>query len=212
MRYTMVAAIAAALACLPPVVDARGSSGHSEIQSSIHAGHHASSSPRVPRMGAVINPSFGQPRRELSHGTSRGLVHEPVNKSMLRGSDRSVIGIGTWFGDWTPVGIPVAVFNFEPTAPETSSEPEILRQRAAPERSRPAVIVVVDDHKPAVALKSKELNNAEQFAKANGCPAPMAKMNFAVVGVDNFETFSVACGGEKRMMIRCDAGQCLAMQ
>ena len=68
--------------------------------------------------------------------------------------------------------------------------------------------VVPDDHKPAVVLKSKELNNAEQFAKANGCPAPVAKMNFAVVGVDNFETFTVACGSERPMLVRCDTGQC----
>jgi hypothetical protein len=67
---------------------------------------------------------------------------------------------------------------------------------------------VLDDHARAVALKSKELNNAEQFAKANGCPAPAAKMNFAVYGVDNFETFTVACGSESPMSVRCDNGRC----
>ena len=71
--------------------------------------------------------------------------------------------------------------------------------------------VVPDDHKPAVVLKSKELNNAEQFAKANGCSAPTAKMNFAVFGVDNFEAFTVACGTDAPMSIRCDYGQCRVM-
>jgi hypothetical protein len=71
--------------------------------------------------------------------------------------------------------------------------------------------VVPDDHKPAVVLKSKELNSAEQFAKANGCPAPVAKMNFAVFGVDNFEAFTVACGTDAPMSIRCDYGQCRVM-
>src|SRR4029077_12370667 len=39
--------------------------------------------------------------------------------------------------------------------------------------SKGGLKVVPDDHKPAVVLKSKELNNAEQFAKASGCPAPV---------------------------------------
>jgi hypothetical protein len=70
------------------------------------------------------------------------------------------------------------------------------------------VLGVIDAHAPAVTLKSKELNNAEQFAKANGCPAPVARMNFAVVGVDNFESFTVACGSAGPMLVRCDTGQC----
>jgi hypothetical protein len=68
--------------------------------------------------------------------------------------------------------------------------------------------IVPDDHAPAVTLRSKELNNAEQFAKANGCSTPAAKMDFAVVGADNFETFTVACGTERPMLVRCDTGQC----
>jgi len=72
------------------------------------------------------------------------------------------------------------------------------------------VPVVVDDHAPAIALRSKESNNAEQFAKANGCRAPVVKMNFAIFGVDNFETFSVACESERLMSVRCDSGQCRA--
>jgi hypothetical protein len=68
--------------------------------------------------------------------------------------------------------------------------------------------VVVNDHVPTVVLKSKELSNAEQFAKANGCLAPVAKMNFIVAGADNFETFTVACEGDRPMLVRCDNGQC----
>jgi hypothetical protein len=68
--------------------------------------------------------------------------------------------------------------------------------------------VVLDDDAPAVAMKSRELNNAEQFARANGCPTPAATMTFAVAGVENFETFTVACGSEKQMSVRCDNGHC----
>jgi len=72
------------------------------------------------------------------------------------------------------------------------------------------LLVVPDDHASAVALQSKELNNAEQFAKANGCRAPVAKMNLAVSGGDNFEAFAVACESEGSMLVRCDKGQCRA--
>jgi len=74
--------------------------------------------------------------------------------------------------------------------------------------ARGGVKIVPDGHSAAVTLRSKELNNAEQFAKANGCSTPAAKMNFAVYGVDNFETFTVACGSERPMLVRCDTGQC----
>src|SRR6266478_9174177 len=70
------------------------------------------------------------------------------------------------------------------------------------------LLVVPDDHASAVALQSKELNNAEQFAKANGCRAPVAKMNLAVSGGANFEAFAVACESEGSMLVRCDKGQC----
>jgi hypothetical protein len=68
--------------------------------------------------------------------------------------------------------------------------------------------VVADDHQPLVVLKSKELNSAEQFAKANGCLAPVATMTLAVAGVESFESFMVACGNEMRMRVQCDRGQC----
>ena len=44
MLSTIIAAFAAALACLPPAVDARGSGGHFGGHSSGHASHHAGSS------------------------------------------------------------------------------------------------------------------------------------------------------------------------
>jgi hypothetical protein len=72
----------------------------------------------------------------------------------------------------------------------------------------PKTKVVNADHFMPSALQSKYMNDAEQFAKANGCPAPVAKMNFAVVGVENFETFTVACGSAKPMLLLCDTGQC----
>ena len=73
------------------------------------------------------------------------------------------------------------------------------------------VLVVPDDHAPAVTLSSKERPNAELFAKAKGCQSPVAKMTLAVSGSDSFETFAVACEGERSMFVRCDSGQCRAM-
>src|SRR5437773_6956637 len=37
------------------------------------------------------------------------------------------------------------------------------------------------------AVPSKYKNDAEQFAKANGCPVPVATMKLAVVGPESFE-------------------------
>jgi hypothetical protein len=67
------------------------------------------------------------------------------------------------------------------------------------------------DHFKPSALRSRYKNDAEQFAKANGCPAPVATMKFAVVGPENFETFAVTCGAVASMSIRCDSGRCRAM-
>ena len=75
----------------------------------------------------------------------------------------------------------------------------------------PKTKVVDADHVMPSALQSKYVNDAEQFAKANGCPAPVAKMNFAVSGAENFETFTVACATHAAMSIRCDSGQCRGM-
>jgi len=60
-------------------------------------------------------------------------------------------------------------------------------------------------------VPSKYKNDAEQFAKANGCAAPVATMKLAVVGPDNFESFGVTCGTDVSMSIRCDSGRCRAL-
>ena len=75
----------------------------------------------------------------------------------------------------------------------------------------PKTKVVNTDHFKPSALRSKYKNDAEQFAKANGCPAPVATMKFAVVGPENFEAFAVTCGADVSMSIRCDSGRCRAM-
>ena len=91
--------------------------------------------------------------------------------------------------------------------------PKVARG-ASPARvtNRSPIIDVVnaDRFKPS-ALRSKYRNDAEQFAKANGCPAPVAKMKLAVVGPENFEAFAVTCGAGVSMSIRCDSSQCRAM-
>ena len=76
----------------------------------------------------------------------------------------------------------------------------------------PKTKVVDADHFTPSALQSKYMNDAEQFAKANACLTPVAKMTLAVSGVEDFETFTVACGSERSMLlVRCDNGQCRAV-
>ena len=90
--------------------------------------------------------------------------------------------------------------------------------KAAGKAARPArgpshavVRAPVRSYKPA-PVGSKFASNAEQFAKANGCAAPVAKMNFAVTGgAEAFETFTATCGTDKSMSIRCDSMQCRAL-
>jgi hypothetical protein len=94
-----------------------------------------------------------------------------------------------------------------------SPSPKVLRG-ASPARMMtpsPKPKVVNADHFMPSALRSKYMNDAEQFAKANGCPAPVAAMNLAVVGPENFESFAVACGADVSKSIRCDSGGCRAM-
>jgi hypothetical protein len=94
-----------------------------------------------------------------------------------------------------------------------SKAPKVLRG-ASPARvtTRGPTIEVVNANrfKPS-ALRSKYRNDAEQFAKANGCPAPVATMKVAVVGPESFEAFAVKCGADASMSIRCDSGRCRAM-
>ena len=61
------------------------------------------------------------------------------------------------------------------------------------------------------AVPSKYKDDAEQFAKANGCPVPVATMKLAVVGPESFESFGVSCGTDVSMSIRCDSGRCRTM-
>jgi len=75
----------------------------------------------------------------------------------------------------------------------------------------PKTKIVDADHFTPSALQSKYMNDAKRFAKANGCLTPVAKMTFAVTGVEDFETFTVACGSERSMLVRCDNGQCRGM-
>jgi hypothetical protein len=91
--------------------------------------------------------------------------------------------------------------------------PKVLRG-ASPARVTtrlPIIEVVNAAHFKPSALRSKYMKDAEQFAKANGCPAPVAKMKFAVVGPESFEAFAVTCGADVSMSIRCDSGRCRAM-
>jgi hypothetical protein len=98
-------------------------------------------------------------------------------------------------------------------ASPSTKAPKVLRG-ASPARvtTRSPTIEVVNANrfKPS-ALRSKYMNDAEQFAKANGCPAPVATMKVAVIGPENFEAFAVTCGANASMSVRCDSGRCRAM-
>jgi len=97
--------------------------------------------------------------------------------------------------------------------PGARPSPKVLRG-ASPTRvaTRSPTIEVVNaaKFKPS-ALRSQYKNDAEQFAKANGCAAPVATMKVAVVGPESFESFAVACGPNAPMSIRCESGRCRAM-
>jgi hypothetical protein len=91
--------------------------------------------------------------------------------------------------------------------------PKVMRGRTPGRvmtRSPKTKVVNTDHFKPS-ALRSKYKNDAEQFAKANGCSAPVATMKLAVIGPENFESFAVTCGADVSMSIRCDSGRCRAM-
>src|SRR6266540_4128587 len=94
-----------------------------------------------------------------------------------------------------------------PRAPKVSRG---ARPGHAMTRSAKTKRVNADHFRPST-LRSRYMNDAEQFAKANGCAAPVATMKLAVVGPENFETFAVTCGANVSMSIRCDSGRCRAM-
>jgi len=131
---------------------------------------------------------------------------------MFNGSGSFLIGTGIGFDEWAPVGqTPETIVRFTPEALALLHD----NGRSAgptPRIARSPVIEVVNpvDFKPSV-LRSKYLHNAEEFAKANGCLAPVATMRLAVIGPENFETLAVACGTAESMSVRCDSGQCRAM-
>src|SRR6266478_4930997 len=92
-----------------------------------------------------------------------------------------------------------------------SPSPKVLRGGSPTRVMTPSPTKVVNsDHTMPSALRSKYMNDAEQFAKADGCPAPNAVMTLSVTGPDNFETFAIACRAAKEMRVRCDPGECRA--
>jgi hypothetical protein len=82
--------------------------------------------------------------------------------------------------------------------------------RPARTHSRAVIAASARNYRPA-PVTSRFLSNADQFAKTNGCAAPVTKMNFAVTGAESFETFTATCASKARMSIRCDAAQCRTM-
>lgn len=96
---------------------------------------------------------------------------------------------------------------------DASPSPKVMRgTRPAHVKPRsPKIKVVNAEHFKPSALRSKYKNEAEQFAKANGCPVPVATLKLAVAGPENFETFGVTCGTDVSMSIRCDSARCRAM-
>jgi hypothetical protein len=101
MHYTIIAAFAAALVCLSPTVDARGSGSHS----SSHASHHAGSSGHGhARAAGIARDSHGKLARSVkakdsfkkshpcpltgkTHGACPGYVIDHVQSLKHGGSD-----------------------------------------------------------------------------------------------------------------------------
>jgi hypothetical protein len=61
----------------------------------------------------------------------------------------------------------------------------------------------------AVKATSKYMFNAERFAKSGGCVSPVATMHIAMA---TYETFTIACASGDPLSIRCDDGNCRALQ
>lgn len=94
------------------------------------------------------------------------------------------------------------------------AKPDVKAPKMQPRTTRPArthaavrTVTPTRDYRPA-PVTSRFQSNAEQFAQANGCAAPVTKMNFSIVGAETFETFTATCASKARMSIRCDANQC----
>ena len=99
----------------------------------------------------------------------------------------------------------------ETAKPRAMTRSPKTRSATANRSTSPKTKVVNRHHFTPSPVPSKYKNDAEQFAKANGCAAPVATMKLAVVGPDNFESFGVTCGTDVSMSIRCDSGRCRAL-
>ena len=126
--------------------------------------------------------------------------------------DRGAISDGRNFDKIAQVAVETAQL-LPKNKPGASPSPKVSRGVSRARVTAPSpTITVVNAHrfKPS-ALRSKYKNDAEQFAKANGCAAPVATMKVAIVGPESFESFAVACGADAPMSVRCDSGRCRAM-
>jgi hypothetical protein len=99
--------------------------------------------------------------------------------------------------------------------PAIGKGPTVRPRAARPARparthARAVIAAPARNYRPA-SVTSRFQSNAEQFANANGCAAPVTEMNFSVVGPETFETFTATCASKARMSIRCDANQCRSM-
>ena len=65
------------------------------------------------------------------------------------------------------------------------------------------------DAKQQPTQASKWAFNAEQIAKANGCVTPAATMNYSGAGA---EAFTVTCGKDEPLSVRCDFGTCRVLK
>lgn len=174
---------------------------------------------KVPSL--AINRQTGQFLPRMGGGLFMGTPPHSGHFSMFKDSGSLLIGTDIGFGESAPVAPTsetIILFTGEAlerlgSTADTSPPLELLRDTSSAARiiRSPIIEVVNADRVPIVALRSKYIYRAEQFARADGCAAPVAKMNFAVIGSESFETFAVACGTDAPISIRCDSGQCRAM-
>jgi hypothetical protein len=88
----------------------------------------------------------------------------------------------------------------EPSASSPIPHEDMVRRNPAP--GNPGIM-------QQATSPSKWAYSAEQVAKRVGCVAPVATMNYSSAGA---EAFTVTCGKEEPLSIRCDFGNCQVLK
>lgn len=108
----------------------------------------------------------------------------------------------------------VATAPANPTPAITPARPAVAQAASDEPEPRPSYLPIVPDRYAAGMRSDNQQGSrwsytAESVAKQSGCAQPTARLNYSAPGV---ETFTVSCGGNEPMSVRCDMGTCRAMK